>query len=552
MIYDSAIVARRNGRSRMSRVLGAVVACVALTALAPAVAGAQGEAAWMFDPNVVVELDLGLSPAGIAELEVEPDEYVCGTFQMKVGGVVKGPPLGNVGIRLKGSHGSFQPISKKPGFKVKFDECVDDQTFFGLEKLTLNNMVQDPSMIHEVLSYDLFRAMDVAAPRTGYTFTRLNGEAIGVHANVETYDPISLPAWFPSTQHLYEADVFNVDVVPGGEEAFEVDEGDDEDLSDLIALIAAANDETGDWSEGMAAVADLEQMARMWAVERYVGHWDGYAGGATPAELRPNNYYLHSEDSGVFQMLPWGTDQTWKIHLGFDEPAGGLMFNECYADASCQALYDEALEDLQGLVGGLELLSKGERLAELLAPCQALELESRRKYSPAEIADGVEETLEFVDARSIPLDEYLEKSSPPDAPETSDPPTEEPCSPRPDPPGGEPGPPASPLVTPVPPEPWFGPSKLRGKRVVTRVRLPVAGRAPPAVTARLDGARVTACSDHRSRTAAGRLKLRCRLSERVRDALESRSLKLKVKVGFVPRSGTPEFEIRTLNAPKRH
>ena len=44
-------------------------------------------------------------------------------------------------------------------------------------------------------------------------------------------------------------------------------------------------------------------MTRMWAVERYLGHWDGYT--------TKNNYYLVSDPSGRFQMLPWGTDQTW-------------------------------------------------------------------------------------------------------------------------------------------------------------------------------------------------------------------------------------------------
>jgi hypothetical protein len=28
----------------------------------------------------------------------------------------------------------------------------------------------------------------------------------------------------------------------------------------------------------MAAVADLEEMTRMWATEKYIGQWDGYAG----------------------------------------------------------------------------------------------------------------------------------------------------------------------------------------------------------------------------------------------------------------------------------
>ena len=60
-------------------------------------------------------------------------------------------------------------------FKIKFDKYVEGQSFLGLEKMTLNNMVQDPSMIHEVLAYAIFRAFDVPCPRTGYATLRVNG-----------------------------------------------------------------------------------------------------------------------------------------------------------------------------------------------------------------------------------------------------------------------------------------------------------------------------------------------------------------------------------------
>ena len=156
------------------------------------------------------------------------------------------------------------------------------------------------------------------------------GSNYGVHLNVETYDDVSLlPHWFASTQHLYEADTPGVDVRPDSQDEFEVDEGDPP-LTDLEALIAAANDNAGDWSDGMSGVADLDEMAKMWAVERYVGHWDGYAGVALPFDppVRPNNYYLHSDESGLFSMLPWGTDQTWGTDVEFDEPAGGLLFKD--------------------------------------------------------------------------------------------------------------------------------------------------------------------------------------------------------------------------------
>ena len=79
----------------------------------------------------------------------------------------------------------------------------------------------------------------------------------------------------------------------------------------------------------------------MWGVEKYIGHWDGYAGEGIPGEEefnehRPNNYYLYSDSSGRFSMLPWGTDQTWDEPPGFDGQDGRL-FDLCLEDETCAA-----------------------------------------------------------------------------------------------------------------------------------------------------------------------------------------------------------------------
>ncbi len=77
-------------------------------------------------------------------------------------------------------------------------------------------------MIHETLTYELFRAAGVPAPRTGHAFVRVNGEAYGVYLDVETPDSVWLSRWFPTTGHLYEgAYGTDVDGVTVGD--FEVD-----------------------------------------------------------------------------------------------------------------------------------------------------------------------------------------------------------------------------------------------------------------------------------------------------------------------------------------
>src|SRR5262245_51189640 len=50
----------------------------------------------------------------------------------------------NVAVHLKGSY-SFRPIDDKPSMTLNFDKFAPGQRFHGLEKIHLNNSVQDPS-----------------------------------------------------------------------------------------------------------------------------------------------------------------------------------------------------------------------------------------------------------------------------------------------------------------------------------------------------------------------------------------------------------------------
>jgi hypothetical protein len=408
-------------RLMLSGLLAAAAAVLTLpaSAVAAAVAGeppADDPAAWLFSPAAVVEIDLTLPQESIDALNDDPGEYQDGTFSLTTPSGEEFGPL-DVGIRLKG-HRSFRPLSEKAAFKVKMSHSVSGQKFLGLKTLTLNNMISDPSMIHEVLSYEVFRSAGIAASRTGYAYVRVNDQDYGVYLNLETLDDVSLPRWYESTQHLYEGEPLYddlpeceaaTDVTPGNAGAFSVDEGDEDDLGDLEALIAAVNG-GGDFSDRVQSVADLRQLTRMWAVEKYIGHWDGYAGPA-PACNQPNNYFLHSDSAGIFTMLPWGTDTTWRQRIAFDGNAA-LMFNRCLNDASCFTLYVDAVSDLRSLIGGLDLDSLAASSAALLAPWQ--EQDPRREDSLEDIEEAVDDTRAFLAARPSDADAWLSAVTPPD------------------------------------------------------------------------------------------------------------------------------------------
>lgn len=522
----------------------AVVAMAIVPLVEAKPASAADEIAWMLDPDAVVKINLGgLSEEELDALELEPDEYQKGTFELKVNGVAKGPELIDVGIRRKGGFGSSRPIKTgKSGLKLRFDEFVKGQLFFGIKRLTLNNMFQDESMVHETLTYELFHALELPASRTGYAFVNLNGEKYGLMLNVETLDEISLPQWFSTTGHLYEADAAGTDVRPGEAGTFEVDEGDDEDLSDLEALIFAANDEEGDWSEGMEAVADLERMTAEWAVERYVGHWDGYAGAPEPTPdpeepIRPNNYYLHSDEAGVFQLMPWGTDQTWEFPRGLEASASGLMFNECLADDSCRGLYLDGLTDIHCVNQELDQAAHATQLAAMLDPYQDEEDEIRRGYTAAQIAAEVQSTEDFAEARAEQLEEHLtdEERLGGEVDPCADP-DPGPEGPGPSTGGGTPSTApvgeAPPLQSILQPTPRFLSSKLLGARIVTRIWVPGPGRVEKVVTVRQGKRRQRICAANRRAKAAGPVRLHCNLSRADLDLFENNGSRPRVLVSF--------------------
>ena len=75
---------------------------------------------------------------------------------------VDGRLLPNVAVRKKGFFGSLSET--RPSLKVKFDEYVGGQQLNSLDRLTLNNNLQDPSELKQCLTYFLMRKAGVPAP----------------------------------------------------------------------------------------------------------------------------------------------------------------------------------------------------------------------------------------------------------------------------------------------------------------------------------------------------------------------------------------------------
>lgn len=488
----------------------------------------------------MVAIDLSLSPTEKAKLEAEPFEYVEGTFSLAkttgMPGGVETPVVTAmpVSIRLKGNEGgSFRKVTGKAAFKLKFGKKTP---FLGLRKMTLNNMVEDPSMIHETLAYSVFRRAGIAAPRTGFADVRLNEEDFGTYLNLENLDKVDLERWFGKfeepPQHLYEGE-YGVDVTPGvaaltGKAGgFEVDEGEENKVEDLEALVVAVNGSKGPgWSASVSAVADLEEMTRMWAVEKYIGHWDGYSG--EKDSLKPNNYYLYSDPGGRFQMLPWGADNTWEPYRRTDFGGeAGLLFDDCLADPACAALYHQALRGLQATIPGLDLDSLALNTAAFLKPWEEAEQgNGRSEHDLGEIKTGVDETREFIAGRPEDLAAFLGPEESPAALAAS----------------------ASLPAASVPsPNLYVGHSRRDRSDLVTHLWLAGPGIVTQAATIRTARGSRRVCSVQATAARGGGRDIRCQLSDSTLARLGSHDVALKLRTTFAPQGAAVESVIRRLH-----
>ena len=214
---------------------------------------------------------------------------------------VLGQTLDAVGVRKKGFLGSLD--RDKPSLKLKFDQYAPGQRLLGAREMTLNNAVQDRSLVRQCLAYRVFAGAGIPAPRCNFARVQVGDGDLGVYVHVEGIDKSFLARHFADTGGSLHEGTFS-DFRPGWLGTFERKGGKRPgDRSDLAAVAAAL--ETPDL-RALSAEIDLDAFLRFWAAETLVGHRDGYAGNA-------NNFFVYRDPSSrLLSFLPWGADSAFK------------------------------------------------------------------------------------------------------------------------------------------------------------------------------------------------------------------------------------------------
>lgn len=162
---------------------------LALTALLWGIADASGGGSHavgyeglLFDTSKVHAIDIEIDDWDALIENAQSEEYVdCNV-------IVDGERFSDVAIRAKGntSLSSVASLgSTRYSFKIEFDHYVKGMTYHGLDKLSLNNLIQDATMMKDYLAYTLMDRMDVPSPKCSYAQITVNGEPWGLYLAVE-------------------------------------------------------------------------------------------------------------------------------------------------------------------------------------------------------------------------------------------------------------------------------------------------------------------------------------------------------------------------------
>lgn len=141
--------------------------------------------------------------------------------------VIDGEAYKNVGIRAKGNT-SLSTVksmdSDRYSFKIEFDHYDKTKSYYGLDKLCLNNLIQDATMMKDYLTYTLMNEFDVASPLCSFVYITVNGEDWGLYLAVEGIEESFLQRNYGSDYgNLYKPDSMSMGGGRGNGKGFDIE-----------------------------------------------------------------------------------------------------------------------------------------------------------------------------------------------------------------------------------------------------------------------------------------------------------------------------------------
>lgn len=273
----------------------------------------------LFNAQALQRVDIDLHTADWAKLKqnFQTNEYYPADMTWN------GITAYNAGVR---SRGVASRNATKPALRVDFNHYSAGESFLGLRSLVLDNLVQDPSGVHEAASMWLFARLGVPAPREAHAVVYVNGVYAGVYSLVEPIDRNMIARVFGNAVdgrqndgYLYEfnkAEEWWLSYLGPELEAYKryfsakthETEPDETLYRPIESLVRLINEKPAEeLSAAVNPYLDLRGLTRFLAVQNFVTEIDGFAG-----KWGMNNFYLYRLQHQVqHRIIAWDDDLTF-------------------------------------------------------------------------------------------------------------------------------------------------------------------------------------------------------------------------------------------------
>ncbi|MCQ2485679.1 MAG: CotH kinase family protein [Clostridia bacterium] len=183
---------------------------------------AMGYEEKLFNNSVVHSLDIVIDDWDSFLETCANEEYTSCSV------VIDNEAFKNVGLRAKGNT-SLSNVknygNNRYSLKIEFDKYDSSKTYYGLDKLCLNNIIQDNTYMKDYLVYTMMNEFGVASPLCSYVFVTVNGEDWGLFLAVESVEDSFLQRNYSNESgDLYKPDSMQMGGGRGNGKSFDMDE----------------------------------------------------------------------------------------------------------------------------------------------------------------------------------------------------------------------------------------------------------------------------------------------------------------------------------------
>ncbi len=364
-----------------------MVLCLAVTLMLcfPDAVGIQaasktlGYESRLFDTSYVHSIDIVTDDWDSFIENCESEEYSSCAV------VIDGESYKNIAIRAKGNTSLSQVANYGNGrysFKIEFDHYNDATTYHGLDKLCLNNIIQDNTYMKDYLCYTMMNYAGVSSPLCSFAYITVNGEDWGLYLAVEAVEDSFIERNYDSTGNLYKPDSMSMGGGRGNGKDFDQEDFDfskfdkfnaensaetdtsdstdtssktdfqppqmgnfggmgsddvklvytDDDFDSYSNIFDSAKTDITDSdktrlinslkalnSDDAASTVDVDAVIKYFAVHNFVCNFDSYTGSMI------HNYYLYEKD-GILSMIPWDYNLAFGGFVGGSDSTSMINF----------------------------------------------------------------------------------------------------------------------------------------------------------------------------------------------------------------------------------